>query len=98
VLLGSLKSDLQITKCGLDHTQFSIGAEEMKAPAHNLLPIGGVDEYGWNASVSARWEAIIAEGLLDAGTLAKAKEERDQWYQDERAFGFYVFVFVAGQA
>jgi SAM-dependent methyltransferase len=57
------------------------GAEEMEAPAHNLLPIGGVDEYGWNASVSARWEAIIAECLPDADTLDKAKEEGDQWYQ-----------------
>ena len=74
------------------------GAEEMEPSPHDLLPRGGVDEYGFKASVSARWEAIVAEGLLDADTLAKAKEEGDQWYQDERAFGFYVFVFVAGRA
>ena len=74
------------------------GAEEMEPSPHDLLPRGGVDEYGFKASVSARWEAIVAEGLLDADTLAKAKAERDQWYQDERAFGFYAFVFVAGRA
>ena len=74
------------------------GAEEMEATAHDLLPLGGADPYGWNAKVSATWEAIVAEGLLDAATLDKAMEERDQWYQDERAFGFYAFVSIAGRA
>jgi ubiquinone/menaquinone biosynthesis C-methylase UbiE len=74
------------------------GAEEMEADPHDLLPIGGVDEFGFKESVSARVEAIVADGLLDADTLAKAKEERDRWYQDERAFGVYLFVFVAGRA
>ena len=70
----------------------------MGASGHDLLPTGGVDDYGFKASISARWEAIVVEGLLDADTLAKAREERDQWYQDERAFGFYAFVFVAARA
>ncbi len=75
------------------------GAEEMEASVHDLLPIGaGVDQYGHKAGVSERLEAIVAEGLLDAETLAKAKEERDRWYQDVRAFGVYLFVFVAGRA
>lgn len=74
------------------------GADEMERSPHDLLPISGDDEYGFYASVRARWDAIVAEDLIDTDTLAKACEERDQWYQNDHAFGFYVFVFVAGRA
>jgi SAM-dependent methyltransferase len=73
------------------------GAEGMEPMAHDLLPSDAMDNYGHVAAVTNRWKQIIDDGFLDEATLARACEERDAWYTDPDAFGFYAFVLVAGK-
>jgi ubiquinone/menaquinone biosynthesis C-methylase UbiE len=73
------------------------GAGDAKPHPLDLLPYGESDEHGWYERFDECYEAMITAGFIDRELLRRATEEARAWYNDPRAFHFWVMVLVAGQ-
>ena len=82
-------------KAKAEHLQFP-GSEYMNESIWDHLPLHKAESAS-ERQLELWFERAIAAGLLDRETFARAREEARAWYQDPRAFNFWVLVFVAGR-
>jgi ubiquinone/menaquinone biosynthesis C-methylase UbiE len=80
-----------------DWIQFP-GANTMRPSPMDMLP---VDEAAADTPTAKHiniWSRrIVEDGYIDLETLDRARQEARAWYQDPRAFSYWLLVFVAGR-
>jgi SAM-dependent methyltransferase len=93
-----------MTEAGLEVRQVEIKTERVQyAGAERMEPSEGdyvlVQEPETNMQKQlALWlDEAIDRGFLERETLERAKEEVQAWYQDPRAFNYWVLMFVAAK-
>ena len=48
--------------------------------------------------VAARLEKMISGGFIDRKTIERAEDEARTWFEDNRAFYFWIHVYAGGRA